>query len=181
MHPKLRSTLHGFRKHLPQRFSAGLHRWPSLWHARREAVARGVAFGLFTGVIPLPAQILLAMPLCIAFRGNLLAAAGATLLTNPLTAAPIWWVAYQIGNFLLPSTPPASLVEIPLHALLSEEALPRILAFLKGLGSSMIVGLLVEGVLLGAIGYASVHLSWRAVVTWRWRRRKAARARARYT
>lgn len=178
MHPRLRSTLQGFHKHLPAWLVSGLQRWPALFLFRREAVARGFAFGLFTGVIPLPIQILLSLPLCIALRGNVLAAAGATLLTNPLTAAPIWWVAYRLGELLMPSAaPPQMLSELPLEALLSIKALPAILAYLGSLGSSLLVGLFAEGVLLALIGYALVHLTWRAVVAYRWRKRRWQRTR----
>jgi len=68
----------------------------------REPLARGVAFGMLCGLIPGPLQILGSLGMCAWLRGNAIAAAVATAYTNPLTIAPLYWLAFQIGAFLLP-------------------------------------------------------------------------------
>ncbi len=68
----------------------------------REPLARGVAIGMLCGLTPGPLQVLGSLALCGWLRGNAIAAALATLYTNPLTIVPLYWVAFQIGALLLP-------------------------------------------------------------------------------
>lgn len=70
---------------------------PKLWHWSRRGVATGVAIGLFIGLLIPVAQILLAAAAAILLRANLPVAAAGTLITNPLTFAPIYYAAYQLG------------------------------------------------------------------------------------
>ena len=58
---------------------------PGLWHVQHEAVARGVAIGLFWAFALPVGQILAAAVHCTWGRGNIPVAAGATLVTNPFT------------------------------------------------------------------------------------------------
>ncbi|MGD9521749.1 MAG: DUF2062 domain-containing protein, partial [Tepidiphilus sp.] len=74
---------------------------PRLWHINRRSVSAGVAIGLWCGLIPGPFQMLTAALLCVLFRANLPVAVFTTLYTNPLTIPVIYFVAYQIGSFLL--------------------------------------------------------------------------------
>ena len=75
----------------------------------RHPLALGVALGMFCGLIPGPLQILATALLCVWWRANLIAGALATLYTNPLTIVPLYALAYQIGQWVLPgqqSLPP---------------------------------------------------------------------------
>src|SRR3989344_2642897 len=73
-----------------------------LWHLERHCVARGVATGLFMGLLMPVAQILFAVAASVAVRGNVPVSAACTLVTNPLTVPPIYYAAYQIGERVLP-------------------------------------------------------------------------------
>ena len=56
-----------------------------LWQADRGSVARGVAIGLFFGLLLPLAQFLFAVAFAILLRGHVAVAAAATFVTNPLT------------------------------------------------------------------------------------------------
>lgn len=73
-------------------------RW---WSGGRRAAARGVALGLFCGfLVPfgqIPASLLIA-PL---IRANVVAAAAATFVTNPLTMPAVYAAGYWVGARLV--------------------------------------------------------------------------------
>jgi uncharacterized protein (DUF2062 family) len=70
---------------------------PKLWHWSRRGVAAGAAIGLFIGLLIPVGQILLASAMAVLLRANVPVAAAGTLVTNPLTAPPIYYGAYQLG------------------------------------------------------------------------------------
>lgn len=75
---------------------------PHLWDFHREAVARGVAVGIFAGIIPiLPFQTLLAICIAILLRANLPIALLASWISNPITILPLAYFTYYIGNLVL--------------------------------------------------------------------------------
>src|SRR5688572_12526351 len=69
------------------------------WSRDRQCIARGVAAGLAGAVIP-GFQIFYATILVILLRGNLPIALLFTLVTNPLTVAPITYSVYFIGKLI---------------------------------------------------------------------------------
>ena len=74
---------------------------PQLWHFSRRGVALGVGLGIFFGfLIPL-AQIPVSALSATILRANVPTAIASTLVTNPVTFAPIYVIAYKLGNKLL--------------------------------------------------------------------------------
>ena len=67
----------------------------------RRSVPRGVALGLFVGVIIPFMHTLLAALLAIPVRANIAVAAALTLIVNPLTIPPLYYAAYRIGSWEL--------------------------------------------------------------------------------
>ncbi|MEO0947165.1 MAG: DUF2062 domain-containing protein [Cyanobacteria bacterium J06641_5] len=66
------------------------------------ALARGLAAGVFAGMFPFfGVQTVMGVGLAFVLRGNKLAAAAGTWISNPFTYAPIYWFNYQIGRQLL--------------------------------------------------------------------------------
>tara|TARA_Y100001968_G_scaffold215972_1_gene198692 strand:- start:154 stop:609 length:456 start_codon:yes stop_codon:yes gene_type:complete len=64
--------------------------------------ARGLALGVFSGCFPLfGLQIFLAISLSSFCKGNRLLSATGTLISNPMTYLPLYWLNYQLGSFLL--------------------------------------------------------------------------------
>lgn len=86
---------------------------PQLWHFSRRGVALGVGLGIFFGfLIPL-AQIPVAAVSAAFLRANVPTAIASTLVTNPVTFAPIYVIAYKLGNRLLGQKPdPKSLEQV---------------------------------------------------------------------
>ena len=67
-----------------------------------DAVARGLALGVFIGFTPtFGIQILLAIALAYLLRQNKLATFVGIFVTNPLTAPIIYGLEYEIGRILL--------------------------------------------------------------------------------
>ncbi len=134
---------------------------PTIWHFNRHSVARGVALGLFVSFLLPVAQIVLAALFAGLARGNLLVAAAATLVSNPLTFPAIYYAAYRLGGFLLGGTAFAApaIEGASTASLIAGASLPTAL------------GLAIFAVLSAALGYALLQLSWRLVLVRQWRRR----------
>jgi uncharacterized protein (DUF2062 family) len=67
-----------------------------------EAIARGIAVGVFAGWFPwFGLQIIIAVALAALFRGNKVTAAAATWVSNPFTYVPIFAFNFQAGQRLL--------------------------------------------------------------------------------
>jgi hypothetical protein len=67
-----------------------------------EALARGLACGVFAGLFPLAGpQTLLALLLAFIFRANKILAAVGPWISNPFTSVPIYLFNFQVGKWLL--------------------------------------------------------------------------------
>ncbi len=67
-----------------------------------EAIARGLAAGVFAGLFPLfGIQTLFGVAIAAAVRGNKLMAAAGTWVSNPLTYVPIYYFNFRVGIWLL--------------------------------------------------------------------------------
>lgn len=127
-----------------------------LWHMNRESVARGVAIGLFIGLLFPVAQFVFAVLVATALRGQVAVSAACTLITNPLTFTPIYWLAYQIGGSLLPARPAALPGVADAHDWLMNAWL-----WVQSAGMPLMTGLLVLACSGAVLGYAGVRLLWR--------------------
>ena len=79
---------------------------PGLWIPTRESVARGLAVGIFLGLMPFfGAQIILSLAFSLLFRVNVSAAVIATFISNPLTTFPILALQLQVGKLIVDTTP----------------------------------------------------------------------------
>lgn len=144
---------------------------PGLWHLRRHAVARGIAIGVFFGMLLPIAQIPVAALLAFVLRANLWATAAATLVTNPFTFAPMYYAAYRLGAWLIGAPGAAGEAALDPGA---AEGLAGWLAFwwerIHQLGKPLLVGLSLLAVFSAVLGYFATLLFWRAAVVVRRRR-----------
>ena len=150
------------------RLAGFLFKRPWLWAMNRRAVARGVACGLFVGVIPLPTQMVLAAFLASAVHGNVAAAAAATWLTNPFTAIPIWWFALSLGSLVT-----GQALTLPDIDWFSFSAVWN---WAIGLGRPLAIGLLLAAAVFAVVGYVATMVIWRLVIQARLRRRRRQRS-----
>jgi len=167
-----------WRRLMPTREALLASRWlrwlvpwlghPKLWHWSRRGVALGVALGVFFGLLIPLAQIPVTAAVAIVLRANLPAAAASTLVTNPVTFAPVYYVAYQLGAWVTGETlPPAEEVETRSQPKADETLWQRVSA----LGKPLIVGLAIMACLAGALAYVVIDLAWRWRTGRRWRNR----------
>ncbi len=69
-----------------------------------KVIARGLACGVFAGCFPwFGFQTIIGVLLAFLLRGNKLAAALGTWVSNPLTYAPLFFFNFKIGQFVLGS------------------------------------------------------------------------------
>jgi uncharacterized protein (DUF2062 family) len=157
------------REHKSLRFLGALLHDPNLWHLNRHSVARAMAAGLFAAFIPAPAQMLIAAFLAIPIRANLPISVGLVWLTNPFTMPPIFYCTYKMGSWLL-GIPP---MELP-----DELTWDWISGELAIVWKPFLLGSVVTGALLGALGYGVTMLYWRWWVGHSWRKRAERRRQA---
>ncbi|MBK6638826.1 MAG: DUF2062 domain-containing protein [Rhodocyclaceae bacterium] len=134
---------------------------PRLWHLNRRSAAGGVAVGLLCGLIPGPLQVAGSSLLSVIFKVNLPVAILFTFYTNPLTIVPLYFVAYELGNWVLGngggfSTPPD-------YANYSfGEWLYALGDWAQAMGSPLALGLVLLAFSLALAGYVIVRIGWRA-------------------
>ena len=67
-----------------------------------EFVARGMAVGVFAGCFPFfGLQSIVGIILATLIKGSKLSAIAGTWISNPLTYLPIFWLNFQVGQWLL--------------------------------------------------------------------------------
>ncbi|WP_410210984.1 DUF2062 domain-containing protein [Aquirhabdus sp.] len=157
----------------PERIAAlpGIHRLgsritdPNLWHINRRSIAGAMFWGIVCAWIPLPSQMLIAAACAILFRVNLPLSIALTWISNPFTMLPILYSSYCIGSLIF-GVPMLDITQIK-HIIIqlttslfgdSASAVPTQYHFNLG---ALLVGLLIEAVVLGAIGNILVKLLWR--------------------
>ncbi|NGQ92015.1 DUF2062 domain-containing protein [Rhodobacter sp. HX-7-19] len=145
---------------------------PSIWHVSRRSVSRGVAVGLFCAFVLPVGQVFLAAVIAAFTRSNLITASLATLVTNPLTMPPVWYMAWWVGRGVLGPTTEIrdALEEGPVAA-----------GFLAGLSDASLqtaCGLLIFAVASSVLGYVLVHLTWSVTAALKMRRRRLRRLAA---
>lgn len=172
---------------LPTKESLANNRWlrwlgpgllhPRLWHFSRRGVAVGVALGIFFGLLIPLGQIPLAAGAAILLRGNVPAAIGSTLVTNPVTFAPVYLLAHRLGSALLDADEP------PPPLALAEEAPPpagepwwdTVKNRIVSLGKPLLLGLTLIATGAGLTVYFVILLGWRLRTVWAWRQRRKGR------
>ncbi len=74
---------------------------PRLWQMNRNSLGRAVYVGVLAAFFPLPGQMPLAIIGALLVRANIPMAVALTWITNPLTAIPVFWLAYSLGALLI--------------------------------------------------------------------------------
>jgi uncharacterized protein len=148
------------KDHTPHREELARSRWlrpirehvmaPELWQARSEAMARGVAVGMFWAFAIPFAQIVFATAHCVWWRANIPIAAAITFITNPLTVGGWLWLAYHVGSLVVSAPPP----HIPADR-------TSIAEWIQAIGLPAIVGMGLFAVIGAGLGYLAVKLVWR--------------------
>lgn len=169
-HIPTRETVHRYRLLRP--FASRLGH-SSLWRMTRRSVPRGVALGLFVGVIIPFMHTVIAAIIAIPLRANVAIAAAFTLLINPLTIPPLYYAAYRIGSWELHHD--GSIVN-PAAAERFSSELSRLLFWIHQASGSIAVGILTIAAAAAVLGYAGSSLIWRFWSHSRWRQRRHSKS-----
>ncbi|MCF8198448.1 MAG: DUF2062 domain-containing protein [Sulfuritalea sp.] len=180
----LTAMLERWRKLIPTRTQLESNRWlgwltpflghPKLWHWSRRGVALGVGIGVFFGLLIPIAQIPFAAAAAVILRANLPAAAASTLVTNPITFAPVYVAAYRIGAWVTGETPKARLPSTSSPPPADAGVWQRV----KALGKPLVIGLAITATLVGLTSYALISVGWYVYIRQKRRRpRRPSQAR----
>lgn len=136
---------------------------PWLWQVNRNAIAKGLAIGMFFGILVPLGQALVAGVVAIWLRANLPAAVLATFVSNPLTTPAILLAAYHAGSAVLGEATVLPGVAVDAGWL----------AKIGAMGEPLLLGLALLAVTAATITYLGVQLAWRIGVSWRIAARRA--------
>lgn len=179
--------LERFRRWLPDpqtlrqqralRWMGPLLNHPRLWHVNRRGIAMGLAIGVFFGLLIPFAQIVFAVAAALLLRANIPAAVGSTLITNPFTFAPVYYLAYHLGAWMLgdANVDPVSPEALQRAAGDTAGGLALWLHRLHTVGPPLALGLLTLAVTVSPALYLAVSWLWRARIVRAWRQRRHRR------
>ncbi|OGT35890.1 MAG: hypothetical protein A2W28_08155 [Gammaproteobacteria bacterium RBG_16_51_14] len=160
---------HEIQKHPHMRlFGDHLHD-PDIWHLTRRSVAGGIATGLFCAFIPLPVHIIAAAIIAIVLRVNLPLAIVFTLVSNPITFAPLYILAYKIGAGILNITEHKAVLD----NIASEFSIRWFTNTLALIWEPLLLGCFLLGSISAILGYVLVRLLWRLTSLHKWGKRRA--------
>jgi len=157
------------KEHKYLKFLAPLFRDPNLFHLNRHSVSVAFFAGIFCAFLPLPGQTLFAALAALLLRCNMPITMALIWITNPLTMAPIFFLTFELGRWLLNS--PATEFSINLSWQWFQMQGETIIA-------PLLAGSLACGIVFGAIGYVTMHQLWRWQVVKSWETRKKRRIKA---
>ena len=144
---------------------------PALWYIGRRGTCRALALGAFICCLPIPGHMILAVLGAIYFRINMPVAVAAVWIANPLTYAPIWYLGYVIGRFLLNPFHPTREVRETSYQTIHLPELSHIWHRLEAL----LLGSVVEGVVFAIVAYVVFDVAWRLSISGRWKLRRLER------
>jgi len=108
-------------------------------HATPKEVAQGFALGAFIAMTPtLGLQTPIVIGLCALFRANQISAVLAVWITNPLTAFPIYYFIYKVGQFILRGSS-------------NHELGPESLKDFFNMGGDILIPLWIGGLIIGVL------------------------------
>lgn len=159
---------HTIKEHKHLRHFGELLHDPDLWHLTRRSTAGGVAIGLFCAFIPIPVQMFFAAGFAILFSVNLPLAVISVWITNPVTFAPIFIFAYELGTWLLNEPVKQIAFELSFHWLTEKLVL---------IWKPLLLGCFILGTLSAISGYTIVIWLWRLSLIKKWNQRKLKRSK----
>ncbi len=138
----------------------------NLWHLNRYSASMAFFVGLFVAFIPIPAQVVVAAMLAVILRCNLPISVSLVFVTNPVTMAPLFFMAYEIG---------ALIIDVPVKDVHLELSFYWLSTSLAAIWKPFLLGCLLCGLFFGCLGYFVISLLWRWNVVSQWRARKRKR------
>lgn len=119
-----------------------------IWSLSRKRVLIGVFIGVFVSCLPMPLQTVLAAFLAIIFNANLPISFALVFISNPVTMPVIFYIEYEIGNFLLGSP---NTIEFNFESMYDN---------FDKIAVSMYFGSVVLGIISALISVVLVNMLW---------------------
>lgn len=144
-------------------------RWlhdPNLFHMNRYSVSAAVFIASLIAFIPLPIHIVTVVLAAIWWRANLPIAFAVIWISNPLTIPAQFFMAYEVGAWLLNHPPQDFAFELSLDWLRSE---------FDYIWQPLLLGCAVCGLATAFVAAGAVRVFWRAQVVARWKARQRRR------
>lgn len=138
----------------------------NLWHLNRYSASMAFFVGLFVAFIPIPFQMVVAAVLAVLLRCNLPLSVSLVFVTNPVTMAPLFFMAYEIG---------ALIIDVPVKDVKFDLSFYWLSTSLAAIWKPFLLGCLLCGLFFGCLGYFVINLLWRLNVVRQWRARKRLR------
>ena len=135
----------------------------------------GLAVGVFFGLLVPIAQIPLAAAAAVLLRANIPSAVASTLVTNPITFAPVYYAAFHLGEWLLGvggTVAEAELVQVAEH---TSTGFSLWMDRLSSIGAPLALGLATLAASLSIVLYFLVHWVWRLHIARAWQNRRKKR------
>ena len=139
---------------------------PNIWHLNRHSVSTATFVGCFVAFIPLPAQMIIAALMAFVVRANLPISVALVWITNPVTMAPIYYVAYKVGTAVMDTE------AAPFNFELSWQWLHH---GLENNWQPFLLGCLLCGLFFSLLASTLVRLAWRQYVISCWKQRRIKR------
>lgn len=140
-----------------------------LWRFNRRSVPRGIALGLFVGILIPFAHSAVAALTAVFVRANVPIAIATTWTSNPATWVIIFPLAYRIGEGLLHLDRMTGVA--PISETMQSTGYDHLLQRLTGAGIETALGLFVIAAVVSALGYIVTIFGWR----WWIARKRASR------
>jgi hypothetical protein len=116
-----------------------------IWSLSRKKVLGGVFIGIFVAALPMPFQMVLASLLAIIFNVNLPISFALIFISNPLTMPFMFYIEYEIGNFILNPPNPVEFNFDSMYENFDQIALSLYLgSIILGLSSALFLRMLVN-------------------------------------
>jgi uncharacterized protein (DUF2062 family) len=157
------------KAHVPEREKLEKHRWlapfahlifrSELWRMTRRSVPRGVALGLFVGVMIPFAHFVVAMFVAVFVRANIPAAMAATFVGFPVIYVFLVALAYRIGEWMLHVDAMTGIQ--PITETMQHTQTDHLLKQITGAGLDTALGLFVIATVLACVGYVVTSVAWR--------------------
>ncbi len=140
----------------------------NLWGIRRRTVVPAFAIGLFFAFMPFPGHPVFAALAALAVRVNIPVAAVTTFVSNPLTMGPMYYLGFQIGEFLLGSGEGTFDFEL---------SLAWVRDTFVTIWQPLMLGCVLLGTTFALLGYVGLDLLWRASIADYLTRKRARRGK----
>ena len=158
------------REHKRLRWLGRLLHDPNIWHLNRRSVAGAASVGLFMAWVPVPIQMWIAALVAIVIRVNLPISVLGVWLTNPLTFAPMFLFAVNLGAWMLGRELQVDEFRFSWDWLTAQA---------DTFWEPMLLGSAVLALLSAVAGNLAVRLLWRLHVIHHWQERRRRRVSAR--